>query len=581
MKKRYVILIIAIIVAVLGLTGFLVYSSLNQGERDYTVEKVENYEYFALKKDGKFGVMDREGKIVITAKYDSVKIPNPQKDVFFCYTDNQTRILNSKEEEILTNYSNVEPIKLSNVVSDLLYEKSVLKYQKDGKYGLIDFEGKQVADTKYDSIENLPYKEGELLVKQQEKYGVINIKGITLVEIKYDSIKIDDFYNSDNQYKDAGYIVCITSDEGYRYGYVDINGEELIKPEYNELSRITEIEDPNTPYFILAKNGQYGVFNGKNELIKNEYQSIKYDLNNKLFIIEKSKKYGVFDITGKTIVPIEYSQIDITGKYLYVKDENGTTKVLDTNGKQVDLSSDISILKTSNDNYQIKIKNENNQINYGVIDKNNKELIPLKYSYIEYLFDNYFKVCDTNGKLGILNDKEEKIIDFQYDTIQKIEGTKLVQVANITTKFTEVYSSKIKKICEMQNANIGNETTNDYISIYNDSEIKYISKTTETEIENTEAYTKNTLFAKQDNGKWGFADSMGTMKIEAKYDKVTEFNVYGFAGVKKDGKWGVVNKSGEVILEPKYTLTKDPVFIGEYYQVEYGFGEKYYTNETK
>ena len=31
---------------------------------------------------------------------------------------------------------------------------------------------------------------------------------------------------------------------------------------------------------------------------------------------------------------------------------------------------------------------------------------------------------------------------------------------------------------------------------------------------------------------------------------VTEFNKYGFAGIKKGGKWGVVNIKGEIIQEP-------------------------------
>ena len=40
------------------------------------------------------------------------------------------------------------------------------------------------------------------------------------------------------------------------------------------------------------------------------------------------------------------------------------------------------------------------------------------------------------------------------------------------------------------------------------------------------------------------------MVVEAKYDKVTEFNEFGFASVQKDGKWGAINTQGKEVVEP-------------------------------
>ena len=72
----------------------------------------------------------------------------------------------------------------------------------------------------------------------------------------------------------------------------------------------------------------------------------------------------------------------------------------------------------------------------------------------------------------------------------------------------------------------------------------------------------------------------GDMVVEAKYDKVTEFNEFGFASVQKDGKWGAINTQGKEVVEPTYNLKDEiePSFIGTYYQVKYGFGEVYYTD---
>ena len=123
------------------------------------------------------------------------------------------------------------------------------------------------------------------------------------------------------------------------------------------------------------------------------------------------------------------------------------------------------------------------------------------------------------------------------------------------------------------------EVEENYIKIYNNEETKYFDKNGK-ELNASEIYSQNNLFAKKENDKWGFADKENKMVVEAKYDEVTEINEFGFAGVKKDGLWGVVNSKGEEILKPTYKFQEgiEPSFINTYYKVEYGFGEVYYTN---
>ena len=93
------------------------------------------------------------------------------------------------------------------------------------------------------------------------------------------------------------------------------------------------------------------------------------------------------------------------------------------------------------------------------------------------------------------------------------------------------------------------------------------------------------MYAKKQNEKWGFVDKFGVIKVNAEYDMVTEFNEYGFAGIKKNGKWGVINENGEVIQEPIYELDEQniiyPSFIGKYYKVVEWYGNAYYTNKTE
>lgn len=576
-KKNIIIILIAIII--LAIIAIVIYNKAVEDGRKYEIEKISEYKYFVLKQGEKYGVIDTKGNNILEVKYDEVKIPNPQKAVFICKEGNDTKVLNEKNTEIFTKYADVEPIRLKNLQSDLMYEKSVLVYQSDNKYGLIDFEGKELTKPIYDEVSNLTYKEGEMLVKQNDKYGVINIKGNILVPVEYDEIFADKYYTEESSYKNAGYIVSVKTDEGFRYGYIDVNGKKLLDTQYNEVSRITDIEDPNNVFLLCAKNGQYGVYQNEEELIPNEFQSITYDKPNKVFIVERSKVYGVRDTTGKEIIPVQYNQIDVTGIYLYAQNDQGVT-VYTATGKETNLSPNLAVLSCENSNYNIRIDSMDGT-KYGVVNQDGKIIIEEKYAYIEYLFENYFVASLDNGKLGVIDDADNQVVEIKYDSVQQIAGKDIVQATMSDGNMVEFYDKNMKKICSMTNvSNV--DVEDEFVRIYNDVESKYFDNSGK-EISNFEAYPNNRLFAKAENGKWGFVDKTGNIVVDFQYDEVSEFNEYGFAAVLKDGKWGSLNENGDVVADCIFEFDDSagvPCFLGKYYEVVYGFGEIYYTDDA-
>lgn len=573
MKKKNIVILTLIIIIILAIIGYFIGQKIQKERRKYEIETISEYKYFVVKENNKYGVIDSKGNKIIETEYENVKIPNPEKDVFICYKNESTEILNEKKEKILTEYENIEPLRLKNVQTDLMYEKSVLKYSKDGKYGIINLAGKKITNAIYEEIDTLQFKEGELLVKKDGKYGVINIKGTTLVKPQYDKIEVDKFYEEGNGYKKAGYIVSNTTEEGYRYGYINIEGKKIIDTKYNDLYRVMEINSDDV-YIICAENGKYGLLKNGKQIINNEYQSLVYNESNNTVTALKGKKYGVISINGKTIIPFEYKQIDISGEYIYTTTADDNTKVYDSNGKETNIQGNMAIINVENTDYKIYINTQNDKTTYSIY-KDEQELTKNKYTYITYLFDNYFIACNENGKLGVIDNSEKTQIEFMYNSMQQIENTNMIQAVNNSTKKTEIYSKEMKKICELENATIENNI--EYLKIYNDNEIKYISKD-EKEVENKEVFKNNKIFAKQQGSKWGFVDANENMIVDYNYDKVTEVNKYGFAGIKQNGKWGVIDSNGKIIVEPQYKLNKnDTIFIGQYYQVIYGNGEIYYT----
>ncbi len=579
MKKKNVVIIVILLAIIIGISVFFIMQNSKVAGRDYNIEKVENFNYFVVQDGDNYGVMDKEAKIVIEPKYQNIVIPNPSKPIFICTpSDSKSKVLNEKNEELFTNYEEVGSIKLKNLASSLVYEKSVLKYKKEEKYGLIDFNGKEITKPIYGSIDALEYKEGELIVEKDGKYGVINIKGVTLVEPQYEIIKVDGYYTEENGYKKAGYIVGIKTEEGYRYGYVDVNGNTLLETEFNEILRVSNIKDDNNIYFIASKNGQYGLYKNSSSILNTEYQSIEYNQTNNIFVIEKSRRFGFTDTNGKIIVGTNYAQIDITGKYIYAKPKQGETEVLDATGKKVEIPANISKIAIQDGKYSIVITNENQKTTYGVEDKNGNVIIPSQYTYIEYLFDDYFIACDSNGLLGVVDEKNDKKIDLKYNSVQGIKSAKLIQTVLTQENITTIYNNKFEKVCELKSATI--QQIDDFIKIYNNNEVYYINNAGKN-VTSQEVYPNNKLYAKQENGKWGFADKSGNIIVKCEYDKVTELNKYGYAGICKNGKWGSIDAEGKVIQEPTYEIKGnfEPSFLGKYYQVTFGFGEIYFTNK--
>ena len=88
-----------------------------------------------------------------------IVVPNSKKDVFLCtfdvnYDDGtyKTKALNSKNEEILTSYEQIEAITNIDENQNLTYNGQVLRVQKQGKYGLINMDGTEILPCEYEEI---------------------------------------------------------------------------------------------------------------------------------------------------------------------------------------------------------------------------------------------------------------------------------------------------------------------------------------------------------------------------------------------------------------------------------------------
>ena len=565
MKKKIRWIIIGIVAVII--IAISIMAIINEVQLHYKVEEISEYKYFTLEQNQKYGVIDRNGNIVIEAEYGAVQIPNPSKAIFVCvkeYNENtkeyETVVYNEKKEVLLSNYKNVQAISIYTNVNSTPYEKSVLTYKENGKYGLINLEGKQITKPVYDEISSINYKEGTFLVKQNELEGIINMKGKVIIKCEYESVTSDNYYSENGNKKQAGFIVSKKTEDGYRYGYANYRGTIILNPIYTQLERVTEIANEKGVYFIAFKNGQAGLLKNNKEILNYEYEDIQYNVLGSIFVTKRNGKYGAVNQEGTTVLYPEYDNVYTGGMYLNaLKDKD--IFIFDLNGNKIE-TNEVSKTKTENANYYITIDKNNK---YKVVDSKDNIIIDKDYTYIEYLPGDYF-IVERDSKSGIIDSNGKSVIELKYDSISRINETDILQME--TNKNIALYNLNMKEIVSMDNA-IVKEVKDEkaYILLYSDTDFKYLDKKGNI-LTSQNLFENNSLFAKNINGKWGFVDKDGNLKVQNDYELVTDFNKYGFAGIKKDGKWGSINQNGEVVQEPTYDLKRNiPEFVGKYYRV--------------
>ncbi len=471
-KKIIGIIVLVVLIIAVTVTIILIKNNSDKKMKDYEIEEIaeKEYKYFILYANSKYGVMDTNGNILIEAKYDKVVIPNSKKAVFICSNegDERNKIFNEKAEEIFNVYDNVEEIELEGLVTSLPYEKNVLKFKVNDQYGLIDLDGNRIIKATYEEIRGLKYKEGELLAKLNGKYGVINIKGAKLVNFDYDDIEADKYYEEAEKYKKSGYIVCKTTNEGYRYGYISNSGDKLLDTNYNNIKRVIDIQGQDI-YIIASSNGQYGLIKNKETLIDFKYQGIEYNATNNLLIINRGAKYGVYTLTGQEIVPIDYKTIQFNGIYIYAK-TGSDIKYFTAKGEEV-ATNFTSLVPVNNGEYYISI--DQNGL-YGIVDKDQNILTENKFVYIEHMFNNYFSAYKNENGLGLINANGKELTQFKYTTITKIADTELINAENMANAKIEIYTKDLKKVEELEQAEL--EIRDNYVKLYNERKSIYIDK---------------------------------------------------------------------------------------------------------
>lgn len=373
--------------------------------------------YFPVYDNNKWGVIDNNGNIIVDAKYDEMLvIPNNKKAVFICtYNINdetgeyKTKAINQKDEEILKGYDQIEAIDNYDSKQNIWFESSALRVQKNGKYGLIDLDGKTLLDCEYDNIYSLKSISENYIIEKNSKLGLVNSKGQIVINTEYSKIE-----TLKEGYKDA-YLVA---NEDGLYGVVSILGTKILENNYEEIKYLSSSE-----YYSVKENGVWELVNNKGMVLQTSEGEEYIFAKGENVIVKKDNKYGIEKISGESVIPLEYEELSYAFSIYYIAKKDGKFGIINLNNE---------IVK----GYEYENMYVVEEGSFIVADKTETETVVLDNSLTEKLSGVISEINTQKGFIKIYTNGEYKYFNFKFEE---------KQVSDLLTQNTLYLSKKNDK----------------------------------------------------------------------------------------------------------------------------------------
>lgn len=338
------------------------------------------------------------------------------------------------------------------------YSKGLSILSKSGKFGCLDIYNNEIIPFKYDKIErNFSY----LISSKGQNYEIYDDFGNLLFSDQFQELKRL-LINMNGLPKN----IYLFKKEN-SYGVIDYLGKTLIKSKYDNLDLIVDsklsglfitygerkskIIDLNEKVVVESKDsivqnfgkfwgvkisGKIGLINEKGNLILEPKYDFIYlwdylqtnENNPKLKIVD-NKKVGLYDcLFEKIIISPTYEHIETIGTEYFMGILNNRYFLM-KNLKVINPAGEKEIFRLSDANSpydENKIKDiflfRNNQNKIGIYSgKLDSLIVPQIYDVIKGVTESLF-ITQTNGRFGILNDKNEIILPNKYTNISKLSN---------------------------------------------------------------------------------------------------------------------------------------------------------------
>jgi hypothetical protein len=527
---------------------------------NFEFDHIDNFQnnYAIVYKNGKQGLINPSGSLVLPAKYKTIRIEEGNKANVANFT--QWKLL-SPDNKTLNNlhFDQITPIG-KNVFKVNIGKKEAL-ISLDGNF-LTDFKDWQIFEF---SNENALYKENKL-------YGIINKKGKLLTPANYDTIfsSSDYLMASHKQFNQRKYNIfsaqgdtinlgdydnVIQGSEGlipvkefFRWGFINNKGKKVIPCKFDS---VEAFHNQRAKVYYL---GGYGIIDTQGNWVINPYKDFLHTGKSNIYIFQDNEYYGLITDNDQEIYKTTNQITPLNAGYLE-KNKTGKYGLFNENGKRI-LDTEFDTISPLLDNKFYVFGKDHA---FGIIQKSGKITCPQAKSKIQNiksvhedfwaaLIDNKWGFVDSNGALRIAN---------QYDAVgdynQSLAAVKLMGKWGFIDKLERwVIQPNFDEVLDFYNdgapVRIGNHWG--LVNIKGDLIIPV-------EYDTLIATGKGHYLAHKNN-KVGLYEENGHQLIYPKYDKISDLG-NGYVLVKRNNKFGVMTINGINTIPIIYdNLTFDP-----------------------
>ncbi|MEM6965131.1 MAG: WG repeat-containing protein [Bacteroidota bacterium] len=305
----------------------------------------KEFGYATMQRNGRIGLLNQYGQEVIAPKFDDVKVLDSL--LFGVLDEQEWAVMNVDGQIILSNdYEQVR-----------IWESRFIGFKKDQKWGVASIDGKILTPAKYDELEWLS---GFFQTKIANKLGLLSLEGEEIIANESDEIKA---HSSD----------LVFFRKNKRWGAVNKKGQLIFRPSFQSFFNLSD------NFIKLIANSRIFLYSVEQEKIITEGQyATYYTFSKKYVLVKNNRKLGLIDWLGKEVLGVKYDEIHTFNQ----------------------------------DQFRVNINGK-----WGVVGTYDREVVSLEYEYIAPAKYN-IGVVKQNGKLGIINGKGQPQVAPKFDTIE-------------------------------------------------------------------------------------------------------------------------------------------------------------------
>lgn len=503
--------------------------------------------------DDQTGLIDPHQKVVVPfAKNTDIRNFNEDKQIFSVMSyktkpDDNYYSEDALLSEKLVSGKGVSIIQSESSISHL--EGNLYKYEKSGKYGIINDKGDGVLPANFDDISSA--YSSPILVMQNQKTGVLS-------KHEDGSLNVDTFYDHLERYDATTYTLSEIENQAVAEEAYDDDSAD-----YEEVADAIEETDDTT-------------------------EAIQYNPEIRSYIAQRNRKVGIVDSNNNVLVPLIYDELVDANHLIRVKKDQKYGLITENNDIIKPLIYDDITSADDSDYENIRLvftKGHQQQLT----DKFAHPLTELSdYRFISDKLDNLeeMTVIEKDGKYGLFSYKEKKVtVPPIYEDMSGhvYNDTILAQLAGKTVLIDTSGKLLIKDLS--QYADTDRSESNDKIVITTKDDkyglIDYAGKTivepiydslkiADLSADYVNVWSANDIeksierYIVEENGKYGVFDTNGKQIAPIAYTHIQPILYPPYFLVTRDDvddeymdsadsiHFGLMNSAGKLVLEMKY-----------------------------